>query len=113
MRIFALVKQYTYMILSDKDIKRIEQIEAVICKYASITLKELYAINTSRKASFFRSYLFYIIHVDMDISIGCICKRYNRQPRSVFTAIAKIKYLINNQKAYRAEYDELCVRINK
>lgn len=95
------------MELNDKDNKIIDCIENYICELFGVSSEEIYAINATRVASLARAYLFYIIHIDLKYSIKCICDRYGRKKRSVFTAISKIKYLINNQKQFTAQYEEI------
>lgn len=101
------------MVLSEQNIRDIEIVEAQVCTFFNIPADALYSVNTSKNESLARAYLFYILHIDLGISIKCIYERYNRQERGVYYAISKIRYSIEHFKSCKKEYDEITNRFNE
>ena len=54
-----------------------------------------------------RGYIFYILHVDKDMSTNKIANTYLRTARAVFWHVSKIKSLMK-QRAYKEIYQNLC-----
>ena len=99
------------MILTEADILSIESIEKEACRYFHVCMDEVYDKNSKRTASAARAFIFYIIHVDLGISVGKISLRYGRRRNTIFKSISKIKYRVEMQKSYREIYRSICGKI--
>lgn len=88
-----------------KDI--IERISFVTSKYFNLKVQDLYSKNKKSKVVIAKQLLWYILHTDLNISVGVLSKEFLRSRRNIFVAISKIRYGIKNQKYYQELYRSL------
>lgn len=85
----------------------IENLENTICDLFEIQKQTLCEKNHLKRESLARGYLWYILHYDYKLSNKKIAMHYERNIRTVQKMIAKMKYLIDNLKSYKSEYDKI------
>lgn len=83
------------------------EIEKIICEYFNVEQHSLYGQRGQENVTNARFYLWYILHYDMNLSVNRIAKIYNKTPRNISYAIAKIKDGITYQPYYKNIYKEL------
>lgn len=101
------------MILTNEQKQVLDVLDNVVCDYFEVSIYDIYWGSSAKIPSTARSYIYYVAHVDLGISIRCIYKRYNRQERGVYYAISKIRYAIEHFKPYAKEYDEISDKFNE
>lgn len=94
-----------------KDI--IERISFVTSKYFNLKVQDLYSKNKKSKVVIAKQLLWYILHTDLNISVGVLSKEFLRSRRNIFVAISKIRYGIKNQKYYQELYRSLKEEIER
>lgn len=85
----------------------IERASSVVSKYFNLRVQELYSKNRRSKVVTAKQLLWYILHTDLNISVGILSKEFLRSRRNIFVAISKIRYGIKNQKYYQELYCSL------
>lgn len=95
------------MKITETQKKELEQIEKKVCDFFEITTQEIINYTKKHTPCIARSYVLYIAHYDMKLSISCLCNIYARKPRGILKSISKIKYLIENQRKYNNIYKEV------
>lgn len=97
---------------TEKEKKLIDTIESIVCKNFGVDCQSI--INNDKRAntSMARGFLFYILHVDYEISIGKLSNTYLRTPRTIFWHVNKMKHLVK-QRVFKEIYDKICNAINK
>ena len=93
-----------------KDI--IEQLSIIVAKYFNLREPDLYSKTKKDKVVVAKQLLWYILHVDFNISVGILSKEFLRSKRNIFIAISKIRYGIKSQKFYQELYKNLKEEIN-
>lgn len=82
----------------------IDAVEKSVCEFFHVSMQDLYSPSTKNIESEARAYLMYILHFDFKLSASRIAKRYNRADRSVKYAIAKMRYLVDNDTGTKRKY---------
>lgn len=95
------------MELNSEQIKKIEEIESVLCGYFHIGKQDIINDLRTMKASTTRYFLWYILHFELGMSSLTIARMYLRTPRAVKMGCSKIKFRIKTHRRYKNEYDEL------
>lgn len=86
----------------------VQKIEEKVCNYFGVETELVVGKNNIINASLARGYLWYILHYDCGMSVNAIAKHYQRNLRSVYKLIAKVKYLVATQRLYKEHYTVLC-----
>lgn len=81
--------------------------EGRIYDVLNITTDEIKQRKRDAKTELARAMLWYILHVNEKISITKIAERYDRKRRSVYYAIANIKFRVKRIREYKFVYDEI------
>ena len=99
------------MVLTDSDKYKIKYIEKEVCKYFKVDYNEIIKFNSTRDVSIARSFIFYIVHKDLGISLRCMMDVFSRKYRTITTSVAKTKYLIENLSSYNNVYNSIKKKI--
>lgn len=78
-----------------------------VCSYFNISIDDLLNRDTTNAISVARNFVYYILHIDLRLSINQISKILNRLPRNIKRRIAHIKYNVEHNKEYHKIYQEL------
>lgn len=78
-----------------------------VCAYFGVTLEDLRKRDTSSKVSYARSFVYYILHIDLRLSNAQTARILDRKTRIVRHTVSHIKYNIEHNKDYRKTYQEL------
>lgn len=80
-------------------------INEICSRHFKIDERNLYSRCRFDEVVVARHILWYVLHVDMKMSVGKISKEFFRSKRQVFSAISKVKSGINKQKFYKELYE--------
>lgn len=86
----------------------VDSVERVVCEQLGVDTKEIVNRRTTSDISLARSFIFYILHVNMKYKVRTICDIYGRKQNGVFKRIAKMRFLIKNYKMYKKMYQDIC-----
>lgn len=82
-------------------------------RYFNIKESDLYSRIRTSECVLARHMAMYILHVDYNISIGKLSKAFFRDGRTIFYAINKVRYWIQNQKYYKRMYESFMEEYKK
>lgn len=83
------------------------EIIAKICEYFNVTKEQLIAKDKHKHIVFARNYVYYILHVDMGLSLSKTSKLMNRKERNIRARIAEMKHRMKYIKEYQETYETL------
>ena len=78
-----------------------------IANYFGYYDNDLLSRDKNGKLPLARNYAYYLLHYEYGYSISNIAKTFCRTTRNIFHQIATVKYLIDNIKEYKQEYNSL------
>ena len=92
---------------NEEEIKLINHVEEQVCKYFAVDTNAIVSNNRTSNVTMARGYIFYIIHVDNNLSINKLANVYLRTARAIFWHVNKVKSLIK-QRVYKEIYQNIC-----
>lgn len=78
-----------------------------ICEYFNISREQLMAKDKHIHIVFARNYAYYILHIDLKLSLSKTSKLMNRKERNIRARIAEMKHRMKYIKEYNETYDKL------
>lgn len=92
--------------------KKVDEIANEICDYFNVTEKNIINMDRREAPLNAKTFLWYILHYELYLSIKTISKIYLRDPRSICRGVARIREGMKNQPYYRIIYSNLMKRIS-
>lgn len=80
-------------------------------KHFGLKESDLYSYTRKGDKVLARHLLWYVLHVDYNISTGVLSKEFLRTRRQIFNAINKIKNGIRKQRFYKELYDNFALTL--
>lgn len=91
----------------------IEEMSDFAIKYFKISKHELYDRNREGNKVIARHLLWYVLHVDYNVSTGVLSKEFMRSRRNIFISISKIRHWIKTQRFYKDMYNHFISSFRK
>lgn len=85
----------------------INRITDDICDYFNVNKSSIIGLDRRESAINAKTFIWYILHYEMKLSIKTISIVYEREMRSIYRGVAKIREGLKNQPYYRMIYDDL------
>ena len=82
-----------------------------VCSYFGVALGDLRKKDKTSNVAYARNFVYYVLHIDLRLSINQISKILDREQRNIKRMIANVRYNIEHNKEYRKTYRELTTYI--